>query len=227
MIAACKILVNGDTTFVETLFNGLFSTYGPQHWWPADSVEEMMVGAILVQNTNWNQASKVIARLKNENCLSMPILRHLNDTVLWDLLKPSGYFRIKSQRLKALAHFMGEYDDQPQTLFKLETQTLRKALLNVHGIGKETADSILCYGAKRAVFVVDTYCKRLFSRLGWIQESATYDQIQQLVHNHFPHSAQQLGELHALIVTHSKKQCQKQPLCTNCPLLDNPNSNPS
>ena len=201
-----------------TLFDALFSAYGPQHWWPAKHAEEMMVGAILVQNTAWVQVTKVIAQLESQGALSLSVLRQIPEASLWAWLRPVGYFRVKTRRLKALAEFMQDYEDRPEVLFRLETDVLRYRLLQVHGIGKETADSIVCYAAKRPFFVVDAYTQRLFRRFGWVGEKATYDAVQALVHDTCPKDAAWLGELHALIVHHAKTHCRVRPLCGACPV---------
>ncbi|MBF0460933.1 MAG: hypothetical protein HQL87_06015 [Magnetococcales bacterium] len=125
---------------------------------------------------------------------------------------------MKTRRLKALANFMGRYEDDPEQLFQLETNLLRDTLLQVHGIGPETADSMICYAAHRPMFVVDAYTKRLFHRLGWLGEKASYATIQTLVHQALPRDAHQLGELHALIVQHAKQHCRAKPVCLSCPL---------
>lgn len=203
----------------QALFDCLLSAYGSQHWWPAKTVEEMMLSAILVQNTTWIQVVKVVAQLESQGCLSMAAIRQIPEERLWDILRPAGYFRIKTRRIKALAVFMADYQDTPDLLFQLETAALREALLQVYGIGKETADSILCYGAQRPLFVVDTYSKRLFYRLGWIGEKASYDEVQQKVQHHFPNDPLQLGEFHALIVQHAKVHCRLKPRCAHCPVL--------
>ena len=203
----------------QSLFECLFVAYGPQHWWPAKSVTEMMVGAVLVQNTTWIQVTKVIARLESDGYLSMESLRQIPEEMLWELLRPAGYFRIKTRRIKALAEFMSGFDDLPAILFQLPTNVLRQTLLQVHGIGKETADSIICYGAKRPVFVVDAYSKRLFQRLGWLGLKSSYDEVQTLVQNEFVSDALQLGEFHALIVQHAKEHCRTRPVCDTCPVL--------
>ncbi|MBF0162616.1 MAG: endonuclease [Magnetococcales bacterium] len=204
--------------FMHTLLRTLLAAYGPQHWWPAQSVEEMMVGAILVQNTAWTQVARVIANLQAHQMLSMAAIRSGQEELLWRLLRPVGFFRVKARRLKALAECMARFGDQPERLFQLETDALRNTLLRVHGIGKETADAIVCYGAHRPLFVVDAYTRRLFQRLGWITARASYDEIQDKVQQALPREVQPLAELHALIVQHAKCHCRARPLCGHCPL---------
>lgn len=215
--------MNSVPDSLQQLFERLLHVYGPQGWWPADSVEEMMIGSILVQNTAWAQVVKVVAQLASHDALSMEAIRRMSDATLWEILKPVGFFRIKTRRLRAFAEFMRDYDDSPDRLFRLPTDTLRVTLLRVYGIGKETADSMICYGAKRPVFVVDTYGKRLFHRLGWRPENPPYDAVQAWVEAQFPRDARLLGELHALIVAHAKAFCHTRPSCGTCPLLFCPN----
>ncbi|MBF0445780.1 MAG: endonuclease [Magnetococcales bacterium] len=207
----------------QKLFKVLYGAYGPQHWWPAKSMEAMMVGVILVQNTAWTQAAKVVDSLDANNCLSWQALRDIDDETLWQWLRPAGYFRVKSRRIKALAHFMASYSDSVTELFTLETADLRNQLLKVNGVGKESADSIICYGAGRHVFVVDTYTRRLFTRLGWVDEKIGYDELQHLVHSNIvkakkPGGIEIFNEFHALIVRHAKEHCHKRPSCNKCPV---------
>ena len=200
------------------LFMRLLAAYGPQQWWPAKTVFGMMVWAILVQNTAWTQAAKAVEVLADNDALAASALREHKDETLWGWIRPAGYFRVKTKRLKALAAFLADYDDDLERLFALETMELRNALLSINGVGKETADSIVCYGAKRPMFVVDAYTRRLFSRLGWVGEKAGYDEIQLLVHGGVAMEGELLGEYHALIVRHAKEHCRVRPLCMGCPL---------
>ncbi|NGZ28867.1 MAG: endonuclease, partial [Magnetococcales bacterium] len=185
----------------------------------ADSALAMMAGAILVQNTAWTGAARAVQRLAEAGLLEAAALRQVDDERLWERIRPAGYFRVKGQRLRALATFLADYGDNCQRLFRLETTELRNALLKVHGIGKETADSIVCYGGGRAIFVVDAYTRRLFHRLGWSSAKADYDQLQQLVMGTVPPEADMLAEFHALIVRHAKNHCRSKPLCHGCPVV--------
>ncbi|MBF0356992.1 MAG: endonuclease [Magnetococcales bacterium] len=203
----------------QQLYDLLFEAYGPQHWWPAKTAVAMMVGVILVQNSTWTQAAKVVDVLAEHNYLSWRRLRDVDEQTLWDLLRPAGYFRVKTKRLKAVASFVGQYDDDLGRLFALEPAMLRVKLLTVNGVGKESADSIICYGAKQPVFVVDAYTRRLFYRLGWVGERAGYDEIQELVHENMAMEQTLLGEYHALIVSHVKEQCKVRPICSGCPII--------
>lgn len=214
----------------QRLYHHLYEAYGPQHWWPAKTVMGMMIGAILVQNTAWTQAAKAVDILSDQGALNPETLRTLPDETLWEWVRPAGYFRVKTARLKALARFLEEYDDDLDRLFALDTETLREKLLGVYGIGKETADSILCYGAQRPYFVVDAYTRRLFSRLGWVGEKASYDQMQSIVHGEMARQTDLFGEFHALIVIHAKAHCRVRPGCAGCPVAfcpSHPQTTPS
>ncbi|MBF0625921.1 MAG: endonuclease [Magnetococcales bacterium] len=200
------------------LFLELLAAHGPRHWWPADDSFEMMVGAILVQNTAWTGAHQAVIRLKEAGRLSAAALRDTPEATLWELIRPAGHFRLKTRRLRALGAFLQEFDDDPGRLFQLDTAPLRQALLGVWGIGPETADSILCYEARRPCFVVDAYTRRLFSRLGWVGAKASYGEIQRLVEADLPADAAVLGEFHALIVAQAKAHCRARPVCAGCPV---------
>lgn len=203
----------------ETLYQVLLQAYGRQRWWPARSALAMMAGAILVQNTAWVGAAKAVARLEEAGLLQGAALRQVADELLWERIRPAGFFRIKGKRLRALAQFLEAYGDDCQRLFQLDTATLRQSLLNIHGVGKETADSIVCYGGARPVFVVDAYTRRLFHRLGWTPEKAEYDTLQLLVMAAMPRDADHLAEFHALIVRHAKRHCRAKPRCDGCPVV--------
>lgn len=178
----------------------------------------MMVGAVLVQNTSWIQADKAVKQLEQHGVLDFNSLLVMDDQRLGELIRSAGYFRVKTRRLKALAECLHPYDS-PEFFFIKRDALLRQDLLGVKGIGKETADSILCYGAGKPVFVVDAYTKRLFLRLGWVGEKAGYDEMQTLVQEAMPREARQLGEYHALIVQHAKQHCRPRSLCAGCPVV--------
>ncbi|MBF0127805.1 MAG: endonuclease [Magnetococcales bacterium] len=210
------------------LFDTLLGAYGPQRWWPAPTVPAMMVGAMLVQNTAWIGADRAVVSLAQAGLLdAWSRLRETPDEVLWELVRPAGSFRVKTRRLKALATFMEGFGGDHVRLFRLETGPLRQALLAVNGVGKETADAIICYAAMRPVFVVDAYTRRIFGRLGWIDQTVSYDTIQQWIQPHFPGDPHQLGELHALLVRHAKDHCRVKPRCDGCPVGFCPRSCPA
>jgi len=201
----------------------MFEAYGPQHWWPGDSPFEIIMGAILTQNTNWTNVEKAISNLKEAGLLNPRGLNHIDKDQLAELIRPSGYFNIKAKRLKAFMaflfrHFKGDLD----AMFSLNLTEIRKALLEVKGIGPETADSILLYAGNYPAFVVDAYTKRIFSRLAILHEEHTYHQIQDYFMAHLEEDVQLYNEYHALIVRHGKEHCKTKPLCKECPLLDIP-----
>jgi endonuclease-3 related protein len=155
------------------MYHILYSALGPQNWWPAETELEMMVGAVLTQNTNWNNVEKAIGNLKEKGLLSVPRLRDIPAPVLAECIRPAGYFNIKAKRLKNLiTHIEATYDGDIHALFSIDTDAIRGELLSVKGIGPETADSIILYGAGRPLFVVDTYTHRILTRHGIIQEEA-------------------------------------------------------
>ncbi|MBF0285996.1 MAG: endonuclease [Magnetococcales bacterium] len=208
---------------VHRLFTLLLAAYGAQRWWPARSAFAMMAGAVLVQNTAWTGAALAVRRLEEAGALHPAALRALEETWLWELIRPAGYFRVKAKRLRALAEFLQGHGDDPERLFQQELGALRRALLGVHGIGQETADSILCYGAAQPIFVVDAYTRRLFHRLGWSSPQASYETLQSMVHHAMPPdagpaAAEEFAEFHALIVRHAKRHCRARPLCIGCPV---------
>ena len=200
-----------------TIFEKLYAAYGPQHWWPAETPLEMMIGAILVQNTNWRNVEKAISRLKPY--LTPETLNALSPEELAVLIRPSGFYRLKSKRIKALLEWLETYDFQIEQLKRMEQSELREQLLSVNGVGKETADSILVYAFEKRVFIVDAYTRRIFYRIG-IDLPGHYDVFREEVGKLLPQDIQIYNEFHALLVKHAKTFCKKKPLCGNCPLKD-------
>ncbi len=204
-----------------TLYRKLYQVYGPRHWWPGETPFEVMVGAILTQNTSWRNVEKAIERLKEKGVLNPFGIHHLKKSKLSSLIKSSGYFRIKANRLKSFVDFLfEEYDGNIKTMGKERTETLREKLLGVNGIGPETADSILLYGLRKPIFVVDAYTKRILLRHGFISEKASYLEIQKLFMDHLPLDEKLFNEYHALLVNLGKTVCKKIPRCETCPLKE-------
>lgn len=193
--------------------------YGRQQWWPADSPFEVMLGAILTQNTNWSNVEKALALLKQQVRLNPEALLSLSTVDLEICLKPSGYFRVKTQRIQNYCRWylvQGAYSG----LDRLATPELREQLLKVQGIGPETADDILLYAFNRPVFVIDAYTRRLLQRLGLIQGQEKYEYCRQLFETQLPKSVDLYKQYHALIVIHAKQQCRKtKPVCHACQLV--------
>lgn len=200
------------------IYNRLFKTYGPRHWWPGETCFEIMVGAILTQNTSWKNVEKAIQNLKQKGVLSLEGIHHLKKSQLANLVKSSGYYRIKAERLKSFVHFILNEYGELKRMKGMPTEELRKRLLQVKGIGPETADSILLYGLNRPIFVVDAYTRRIFSRHRMISEKASYDAIQKFFMDHLPHDEKLFNEYHALIVHLGKNLCKKIPRCDQCVL---------
>ena len=201
------------------IYRELYKAYGPRYWWPGETPFEIMVGAILTQNTSWKNVEKAIQSLKVRNVLTVRGIHRLKRGELASLIRSSGYFRIKADRLKAFVNFLSEnYNGKLERMMKEEVEVLRQKLLDVKGIGPETADSILLYGLKKRIFVVDAYTKRILSRHGIVSEKASYDEVQKLFMDHLPHDERLFNEYHALLVHLGKTLCKKIPRCDRCPL---------
>jgi endonuclease-3 related protein len=178
-----------------------------------------MVGAILTQNTSWRNVEKAILKRKGRGVLNPTGIHHLKKSELAHLIKSSGYFRVKTDRLKSFINFLfEEYDGDLKRMRKERLEELRKKLLQVKGIGPETADSILLYGLNKPIFVVDAYTKRILSRHGMISEKASYEEVQKLFMDHLPHNEKLFNEYHALLVHLGKTLCKKIPRCDICPI---------
>jgi endonuclease-3 related protein len=204
---------------VQELYDLLFARFGPQNWWPGDSPFEIAVGAILTQNTNWTNVEKAVANLKRKRVLSAARLSALPLHRLAELIRPSGYFNIKAQRLKAfLDHLMGAYGGSMARMKRKDGAVLRRELLSINGIGQETADSILLYALDKPVFVIDAYTKRVLSRHALIIERASYEACQALFHQEMDRDLQLFNEYHALFVRVGKEYCKPTPRCEGCPL---------
>lgn len=203
------------------IYRKLHDIFGPQHWWPGETPFEVMVGAILTQNTAWSNVELAIANLKAAGALDGAALLDLPDASLAELIRPAGYFNVKTRRLKALCAYLRAEGvlDAPEALAgQAEPGELRRRLLAVHGIGAETADCILLYALDLPSFVVDAYTRRIFARLGRIEGDEPYAAIQALFHAHLPRDRALYNEYHALIVRLGKSACRPEPRCGECPL---------
>jgi len=202
------------------IYNLLFDHFGPQSWWPGETPFEVMVGAVLTQNTNWNNVEKAIDNLKGVEVLSFERLSELPVDLLAEYIRPAGYFNVKASRLQNLfAMIKEQYDGSLDAMMEEETETLRQALLSVKGIGPETADSILLYVAERPVFVVDAYTYRILLRHNLIPDDFNYDEIQEFFMDNLEQDVGLFNEFHALLVCVGKEFCKKSvPKCKGCPL---------
>jgi len=206
---------------LEEVYDRLLAAYGPQHWWPGESPFEVLVGAVLVQNTAWKNVAKAIDRLKQEGLLEPRALYDLPTNELEELIRPAGYFRLKARRLRNLLELLVDrYGGSLEAMFAAELSTLREELLGVNGVGPETADSILLYAGERPTFVVDTYTHRVLARHGWIHFDADYHQIQEHFQSGLEEDVALYNEYHALLVRLGHLHCRKTPRCDGCPLAD-------
>lgn len=205
---------------LQWLLAALLGHYGPQHWWPARTRLEMMAGAVLTQRTQWSVAAAAVGRLRRARLLTWPRFAEAGRVRLAALIRPCGDHRSKARRLAALGRYLGRCGG-PARLAGLATGALRQQLLEVPGIGPETADAILAYAYGRPVFVADAYAIRLLTRLGWLDRHGIADRyadVHQWVTDGLAGRGNALAELHALIVAHGKQRCRRRPCCNGCPL---------
>jgi endonuclease-3 related protein len=197
------------------IYGRLYEAYGPQHWWPAQTPFEVMVGAILTQNTAWANVERAILNLKQADCLDAESISSLKQEQLAELIRPAGYFNIKAKRLMNFITWYVEYGGQKK-LGTFDTLKLRNMLLNVNGIGPETADDILLYAFERPVFVIDAYTRRLFARLGLINGDEAYEDLRSAFESVLDKDVPLYNEYHALIVRHAKEKCARSQDCNHC-----------
>ncbi len=207
---------------LNNIYKKLYRAFGPQHWWPGDTPFEIAVGAVLTQNTNWSNVEKAIVNLKRAEALNAESIHEMKTDRLASLIKPAGYFNIKAKRLKAFIDFlMNEYHGSMKRMAGEKMETLRAKLLTIHGIGSETADSILLYALEKPIFVIDAYTKRVLSRHNIVRNNESYEKIQELFHSTFTRNAKLFNEYHALFVKLGKTYCITKPRCEGCPLEEN------
>lgn len=201
------------------IYKILYNQFGKQHWWPGETPFEVIVGAILTQNTAWGNVEKAIGNLKRGGHLLPEVLYAIPLTKLAKLIRPSGYFNIKAKRLKEFMKFLfKEYNGSLDKMFSTELSELRRKLLEVKGIGPETADSILLYAGGYPIFVIDAYTKRILSRHKLIDDAIDYHFLQRLFMENLPQHTDLFNEYHALIVKIGKDFCNTKPHCEECPL---------
>jgi endonuclease III related protein len=205
---------------IRALYDHLLAAHGQQGWWPAETPFEVCVGAILTQNTNWKNVEKAIANLKAALALTPAALWNLPEDRLAELIRPAGYFRLKAARLRNFLRLIVEqYDGSLERLFDLPTDELRRTVLGVRGVGRETADSIVLYAAERPVFVVDAYTLRIAFRHSLVDEDCDYDMLQETFTMALQRDVELFKEFHALLVRAGKEHCKKRvPACDGCPL---------
>lgn len=205
------------------MYRVLNRAFGPLHWWPGDTPFEVAVGAILTQNTSWANVEKAIARIKARDALEPHVLCGLDDEDLQEMIRPSGYYRVKTGRLKAfLSALCGDFGGDLDAMLAGDLHEARRRLLAISGIGEETADSIMLYAGGRPVFVVDAYTRRILERHGILEGRQSYGEIQRLFMEVLPADAGLYNQYHALIVETGKRFCRKVPHCGECPLREMP-----
>jgi endonuclease-3 related protein len=201
------------------LYRLLFEAFGPQGWWPGESPFEVALGAILTQNTNWLNVSRVITALKAEGCLDPLILGEMPESELAQRFRPAGYYNLKARRVKNFLDFFAQrFGNSMENMAAEAWPPLRADLLQLHGIGPETADSILLYALHQPTFVVDAYTFRVLSRHGLAAEPCSYEELRQLFMDRLPSEVPLYQEYHALLVRVGKDFCRPQPRCPGCPL---------
>lgn len=205
---------------IRDIYERLFACFGSQHWWPGENPFEVMVGAILTQSASWHNVEIAISRLKAAGVLSPEAMRNMPLAELGAYIHPSGYYHAKAKKLKAMVEWLGKYKDHLAEAFEGDLNSKREELLDIHGVGPETADSILLYAAEKAAFVIDAYTRRIIDRMGIAPTGDSYEAYQRLFTSNLSPDTRLYNEYHALLVKLGKEACRKQALCTNCCLLD-------
>jgi endonuclease-3 related protein len=205
--------------FLHEIYHILYTTFGPQNWWPGETPFEMAVGAILTQNTNWGNVERAIDNLKHNKLLNACALNKMKHEKIALQIRSAGYYNMKAKRLKEFVQFLMEYyEGHIENMKKEDTFALREKLLDINGIGPETADSILLYALEKPVFVIDAYTKRILARHNIVSQKATYHEIQALFYHTLPQDTALFNEYHALLVKLGKDYCKTKPVCKRCPL---------
>lgn len=204
---------------LSQFYQAMHAAYGPQHWWPGETPTEVIIGAILTQNTAWRNVEKAIENLKRARALDFAVLADLPIESLAELIRPAGTFQVKARRLKSfVAWLQVSYEGELDRMLAASLPSLREELLSVSGIGRETADAILLYACNLPTFVVDTYTARILCRHGLIDREAGYDEIKDTFESSLPADARLFNEFHALLVQVGKTHCRPRPKCQGCPL---------
>ncbi len=202
---------------LQDIYHRLMAHYGPQYWWPAQEPFEVIIGAILTQSAAWGNVEKAIANLKAAKALSPKALRRLPHSEVATLIHSCGYHNAKAIKVKSFARWLGEYyNDNLSKLFANNIDHLRQQLLSIHGIGPETADSIILYAANKPIFVIDTYTRRIINRIGLAPHSDSYTAYQTLFMDNLPTDVRLFNEYHALLVCLAKNVCRPHPICQQC-----------
>ncbi len=205
---------------LEHIARTALDAFGPRHWWPAETDEEVVIGAVLTQNTAWKNVEKALANLRGERKLSISSIHAMPVDELAQKIRPAGYYNLKARRLKSVAaYFMEVCGGDLKRLRDTDPYVLRRELLNVYGVGPETADSILLYALNMPIFVIDAYTRRVLSRHGLCATNATYEELQTLFMEHLIPDTAFYNEYHALLVAIGNQFCKVTPRCAECPLF--------
>jgi len=203
------------------VYRRLFELRGHQSWWPAETPFEVVVGAVLTQNTAWTNVERAIAAIKEAGAMDPFVILSMQHEELAQLVRPTGYYNVKARRLHSLVQFVvEEAGGEVMNLARFGMEDLRRRLLEVNGVGMETADSILLYALEKPVFVVDAYTRRVFGRMGAFDPGRDYDEIRALFESALGRDSALYNDYHAQIVAHGKNVCRPRPLCTTCVLAD-------
>lgn len=208
-----------NSNILLDIYDRLFKSFGKQYWWPGDTDFEIVIGAILTQNTNWTNVEKAIKNLKEAKVFTPGKLHEIDIKRLAELIRPSGYFNVKARRLKNFIEWLFlKYNGSLPNMFKQDYVALREELLSVNGIGRETADSILLYAARKPTFVIDAYTKRVLVRHELIPEDYEYEEMKAFFEENLPEDVSLYNEYHALLVRVGKYYCKPKEQCEECPL---------
>jgi endonuclease-3 related protein len=203
---------------LNKIFRILLETFGPRNWWPGETPLEVIIGAVLTQNTSWKNVERAIGNLKTKKLLDIKKLYNITPSLLAEIIRPAGYFNIKAARIKNVIKVLYEhYNSNIERLSSVDIHELRRIVLAINGIGPETADSILLYALGKPIFVVDAYTKR-FLKNHRLYDGESYADVQAYFMKHLPSDVYLFNEFHALIVYLCQSYCKKTPLCRECPL---------
>ncbi|BCV21821.1 endonuclease III domain-containing protein [Moorella sp. Hama-1] len=213
-------LITGAAARLQEIFERLYRHFGPRHWWPAETPFEVIVGAILTQNVAWKNVEKAIANLNRAGLLTPEAVMQATPEELEPHIRPTGYYRVKARKLKAFSDYLQErYGGSLEVMFAQPLELLRTEILDVFGIGPETADAILCYAGNYPIMVMDAYTRRVFSRLGFLTAKVSYQEMQDFFMTNLPRDNRLYNEYHALIDALANRIClKKEPACDRCPL---------
>ncbi|MGH9355651.1 MAG: endonuclease III domain-containing protein [Terriglobia bacterium] len=222
MTRIARAPARGRQTPLGGYYQRLVQHFGPQGWWPARTRMEVILGAILTQNTSWKNAARAIENLRKAGLLCFEPLRRASEAELEACVRPAGFYRQKAAAIRNFIAWLDcNYHGSLRALFAGPADRVRLEVIGLKGIGPETADAILLYAGRKAFFVADAYTRRILSRHGWLPPDATYADAQALLHRELPHDEQLFNEFHALIVEAGKRYCRRQAAdCKPCPLRE-------